>query len=316
MLAGIVALASGLAPSLADAAPVERVAVSPLTVDGELPRQSVQLLEQHLIERMREAGFDVVDPKASASDGANVLRVTVRVKQRDYVLEAELYGADGSQVLVRADDECDLCGIEEAADRLAGLADSIWRELEADARARPMLGVTTTPAGAIVFVDGKRLGVTPLELELEPGRHEVRVAKEGFAPREREVELVKGVDASMKVELVPVTPMQIDAPERPKVAGWLGWTLLGTGAATTVVGVTLLALHGQPIRSKCTGGNVDMDGTCRFVHDSLVPGAVLGAAGLGLLSSGIALIFTRKKRLEATRKAALVPSAGGVSMRF
>lgn len=298
---------------MADAAPAGRVAVPPLTVDGELPRQSVELLEQHLIERMREAGFEIVDPKANASDSATVLRVTVRVKQRDYVLEAELYSADGSEVLVRADDECDLCGIEEAADRVAGLADSIWRELEADARARPMLSVTTTPAGATVFIDGRRLGVTPLELELQPGSHEVRVAKNGFAPREREVELVKGVDASMTVELVPVTPVETDAPERPKVAGWLGWTLLGTGAATTVVGVTLLALHGQPIRSKCTGGNVDMDGTCRFVHNSLVPGAVLGAAGLGLLTSGIALIVTRKKRLG---RSALAPSAGGVSMRF
>ena len=313
-LVRIVALASALAPSMAHAAPAGRVSVPPLHVEGELPRQSVQVLEQHLVERMREAGFEIVDAKADS--GATTLRVTVRVEQRDYQLEAELYSADGSRVLVRAADECDLCGIEEAADRLAGLADSIWRELEADARARPMLVVTTTPAGATVFVDGDRRGVTPLELELPPGSHEVRVAKDGFAPREREVELVKGVDASMTVELVPVTPVEIDAPERPRVGGWLGWTLLGTGAATTVVGVALLALHGRPIRSKCSGGNVDMDGTCRFVHDSLVPGAVLGAAGLGLLGTGIALIVTRKKRLAGSRKAAWLPSASGVSMRF
>jgi hypothetical protein len=315
------------------------VAVSPLTIRGDMPRQSARRLEQRLLDGMTDAGFEVVGPDAIVRMNASatkcidaacieavaratgttaVLRTTVRVEQRDYTITGELIAADGTRVLVRAEDECDLCGVEEAGDRLAALAVSIRRKLDADARARPQLNVTTVPAGAKVFVDGEVVGTSPLELALAPGTHDVRVAKDGFAPRKREVELVQGVDASMTIELSPVADpvARHVTPERRGAPAWIGWSVLGGGAVSTIVGVTLLALHTQPIRRKCTGANVDMDGTCRFNHNTLVPGAVLGAAGLTLLSTGIALVVTRRRRVAASAKIDVSPSPGGVAVRF
>lgn len=48
---------------------------------------------------------------------------------------------------------------------------------------RPVqMQVLSKPAGAEVFIDGKRVGVTPASAPVYPGYHFVRVQKEGFSP--------------------------------------------------------------------------------------------------------------------------------------
>ena len=45
------------------------------------------------------------------------------------------------------------------------------------------LSVTSEPAGATVRLDGKSIGVAPIERrDVPPGRHEVRIEKKGFVP--------------------------------------------------------------------------------------------------------------------------------------
>jgi serine/threonine-protein kinase len=56
------------------------------------------------------------------------------------------------------------------------------------------LQVLTTPAGAAVFLDEREAGTAPLDLgPLAPGRHTVRVAREGFAPAQLRLEVADGV---------------------------------------------------------------------------------------------------------------------------
>lgn len=90
------------------------------------------------------------------------------------------------------------------------------------------------------------------------------------------------------VQAAPVAP-------RPKRRA-LGWAAVGTGALGMTIGAALMAIDGRPIRSKCTGGNVDNDGTCRWNHSSMVPGVVLGTIGVGLLATGVSLIVIEKRR--------------------
>jgi hypothetical protein len=63
-------------------------------------------------------------------------------------------------------------------------------EHEAQAlRARPsILTVTSTPAGALVTVDGKQTGPTPLSVEIRPGVHTVVVRREGYSAATQSLE--------------------------------------------------------------------------------------------------------------------------------
>jgi hypothetical protein len=107
------------------------------------------------------------------------------------------------------------------------------------------------------------------------------------------------------------------AQQRRPVRAAVGWTAIALGNVGTVTGVTLLALHGRPIRSKCHGAAVDGDGTCRYVHSTLVPGAILGALGVGLLATGIALVVIERRRTpKPSTQARLGLGPHGPTLRF
>ena len=64
------------------------------------------------------------------------------------------------------------------------------------------LRLSTSPAGALVFLDGVSKGETPIRLEASPGKHEVRVALAGYEEWEAQVDLAQGAEVPLDVELV------------------------------------------------------------------------------------------------------------------
>ena len=60
-----------------------------------------------------------------------------------------------------------------------------------NAPAPSMVRIYSKPAGARVFVDGRRQGSTPSELELDRGSHSVRVEKDGYFSESRTVDVNK-----------------------------------------------------------------------------------------------------------------------------
>ena len=68
-------------------------------------------------------------------------------------------------------------------------------------RAGSRLAVATTPAGASVTVDGAYQGTTPLQVDVAPGRHDVRVFKVGYAAQERRVQSRSGGRESVSFAL-------------------------------------------------------------------------------------------------------------------
>ena len=64
------------------------------------------------------------------------------------------------------------------------------------------LRLSTSPAGARVFLDGASKGETPLRLEASPGKHEVRIALAGYEEWEAQVDLAQGAEVPLDVELV------------------------------------------------------------------------------------------------------------------
>ncbi len=64
------------------------------------------------------------------------------------------------------------------------------------------LSVRSVPANAVVFVDGKQVGTTPLEgAVLEPGPHDLRVEHKGFRPWTRHLEASVGEALDFPVRL-------------------------------------------------------------------------------------------------------------------
>jgi hypothetical protein len=62
------------------------------------------------------------------------------------------------------------------------------------------LNVISTPAGADIEINGSFVGNTPSDIEVDPGKNEVRITKKGFAPWSRSV-MVKGGTITLNAEL-------------------------------------------------------------------------------------------------------------------
>ncbi len=65
-----------------------------------------------------------------------------------------------------------------------------------------LLVVSSIPAGAEVYIDGKRVATTDAELYLPPGRYRVRLEKAGYLPYETEVEVFSGRSTSVEAKLI------------------------------------------------------------------------------------------------------------------
>jgi len=95
------------------------------------------------------------------------------------------------------------------------------------------LEIETSVSDASVAVDGEARGGAPLRLELRPGAHTLRVAKEGFEAWEREVHVVPGRTARVKVRLEPqAAVLRVDA-DVPGANVFLDRKFLGTTPVET-----------------------------------------------------------------------------------
>lgn len=86
---------------------------------------------------------------------------------------------DAAEVLVKYLEATDL----SPADRVEAT-----RELHELRRTSSMLLVDSSVAGATVLIDGRRVGIAPVAVEVGPGRHMVRVVDAKERPRDLEVE--------------------------------------------------------------------------------------------------------------------------------
>ena len=62
--------------------------------------------------------------------------------------------------------------------------------------------IVESPVVAEVFIDNKPAGQTPLSLDIEAGKHTVRIAADGFDPFVRRVTVVDGQTTTLKADLI------------------------------------------------------------------------------------------------------------------
>lgn len=64
------------------------------------------------------------------------------------------------------------------------------------------LQIASSPSGAKVFIDGVEKGITPFTPELLEGRYKIRIEKEGYKPREVELDITSDLFKSYNLEAI------------------------------------------------------------------------------------------------------------------
>jgi hypothetical protein len=237
------------------------------------------------------------------------LVVVVVFDEPDYRIEARLVdGRTGESVGTRTD-ACDLCGITELGERVQDVSASMRRDVEATLVLPPKLIIESVPPGAMVTVDGERVGKTPLTIATISGRHVIEIASSEYVTEKIEVDLTDGVRREVIAKLRPrpaapaVSQQDTAADPRSRLLFGLGATGLVLGTGLLAGGGAMIAIHGDPIDNDCSGDNLDALGRCRYLHDTRGAGIGLVVGGAALLAGGVLLTVLGARRRKRTRDA-------------
>lgn len=200
-------------------------------------------------------------------------------------------------------------------------ADAVRTLLASLQEALPEVSVATIPTGARVFVDGvaEPAGVSPVALRLPPGEHLLRVEAEGHLAAERTVMVESSTSVVVNLEPVGSAPSAVTGPAiQPDPTDWgtvAGWTAVGTGAASLVVGGVFTALAVSTADEGATPGPDDADRQHRLrdeLSDQQTVMWVGYGVGAALTGAGLALLYWT----DRGEGAALGVAPGGVQVRF
>jgi hypothetical protein len=337
---------SYLVASTAHAAPegeTAKIAVAPFEIEGELSSEAVAKLEGQLVAGLERGGAAIVPPSraatgsatlpcgegagcivalAEANEATHVLQVKITQSGRDYSLEMMLSsGTDGS-IQAKSTQTCEICGLQELGELIGDQAAAFQPKLEA---VPATLIVETTPPGAMVKVDGRVVGVSPIVEPVEPGEHTITIVKEGYHERERKVTFVAGGEETVTLGLQPI-PVPVAEPEAPDGRGMriAGWSSLGVGLGVLTGGITLLVIDERPVQSRCGDPmNIDVNGLCLYRYDTLAGGIGLAIGGGAAVIAGAVLVGLGYKRKQAKRKAGgggkqalVLPTGTGIAVHF
>lgn len=107
-------------------------------------------------------------------------------------------------------------------------------ELEIDLIAfAGILTITSTPANATVRVDGKVLGVTPLDVDVAAGLKVFQVGLDGYLEETRQVDVRAAAPLALDFRLKPIAV----ASDKAFYETWWFWTIVGVAGAGTAAAV-------------------------------------------------------------------------------
>ncbi|MEJ7602523.1 MAG: PEGA domain-containing protein [Kofleriaceae bacterium] len=152
------------------------------------------------------------------------------------------------------------------------------------------LRCTSMPSGASVTVDGKAIGLTPLEADVTAGKHEVVINHPTHEREVREITVRPGEPVVLDVPLKARPEDQIRGPNRDKP---LAFGLIGGGGALVVTGVLLYMT------------SEDDEGSGFQYRETRLLGASVGLVGAAAVAVGF-YFFTRKPRAESAPTVSVV----------
>ncbi|MCR9159232.1 MAG: PEGA domain-containing protein [bacterium] len=344
----------GTAGAAAKPKPKVRVAVMPLLVEGEVPSEVRSEARDRIKAALKSRDYEVVDGRppganctnfecihavAEDADAQWVVQPALSTIDRDYGIAVRLYDAAGT-LKVDESATCEICSYPDAVGALVSEAEEVKEpllgyvenpyadreqaEFETDDISR--LAIRTQPSGAAVKIDGERVGKTPLEIEVPPGLRDLEITLRNHNDVVETVRAPRGGSELLAYTLVENNDKQTRALRIT------GWTFSMVGVALLGAGVPLLALEEQPVKSRCSGDDIDFNGRCRYRYDTLLPGALLTGFGIASLLTGITtgvIAAARKSRNEGSSdpidsmdedtisvRPLIGPTSAGVRVRF
>jgi hypothetical protein len=195
------------------------------------------------------------------------------------------------QIATEALFTCDSCSGAQLVERF-GLT---LGQLIATANSRPrtMLTVRSTPSGASVFVDGQRIGETPLDRLSFAGIHTVTTAKDGYESVEQTMDLQLHQANSIEL-MLPQQSKPTVASSRPVWRLALGGILIGGGILTAALGISALSVNGV-----CDETTPTVDGVpCPMIYFTNGVGGGLLGGGLALTAAGAVLMALPVRKVD------------------
>ncbi len=284
----------------------QRVAVAHLDFDGNVAEAARDLFESRVVEGLAAAQFEVFSsaavsqklstdgrrlvncrdggcyPELARTLGVNYL-VVARVSEsnKNYEISLEIINGRTGGVIGTNRERCEICGVDEAGEKMALAAGSLRARLEALVTAPARFIIRSRPAGVALAIDGAPAGRTPIDRELAGGAHKLELAAPGYDRLDRTVTVVAGVDETIDLELVPI-PLKF--PFRK-----VGWAALVVGVAAVAAGIWAVAADGNEVA--CPNGPHDQLGHCPTVRSTRTLGAALIGAGAASATLGGAWIY-------------------------
>jgi hypothetical protein len=227
--------------------------------------------------------------------------LTTEIDGRDrmYTVRTALWSVDDAEALAHAEERCMVCGRAELVELVAAQS-LVMRQFLSETGDDPAaVTVDARPRSARIEVDGAEVGKGHVSTQVSPGEHRIRVSARGYDPQELTLSVTRGVTRTVEVRLMrPELPSRWHRP--------LGFGALGAAVVAIGAGATMVAVDGEPIARRCGPDdpqNIDGDGDCRYVRETLGAGVVTTALGVGLATAATTLLVIDGKRRRRHAKA-------------
>jgi PEGA domain len=281
-----------------------RVAIARLDFEGKIPEGLQELFAQRLVQGLSAARFEVLrgsdvqlklagahqplaacrdvacyPAMASALSASYLITARIAESNKTYTMVMEIINGRTGGVLASNRERCETCGAEEAGEKMGLAASALRDRLETVSRAPARFVIRSRPAGAAVVLDGRQVGVTPLDADLPGGQHHLQLVMSGYDALSRSFTVVSGVDEAMDFDLVSI-PSQFPFQR----AGWIG---LASGTALILTGIVTMSFDNNQI--SCSTGERDVNGHCPWVHSTKWWAATM--VGLGAAAATMGGVF-------------------------
>jgi hypothetical protein len=286
-------------------------------VQGALRRALAGLglgvIDPQVVERLQEITPEDCSHRrcmarlARTADAQMLVGGRLHRERQGWTLQLWLYDSQRRDQLSVATSQarCVSCDRQTLCRRARGLITDLLRKartLEQTAQ----LAVRSTPAGAVVTIDGTAMGATNMTFGVTPGRHVVTLQKEGFRLSVHEVEVEPGARGEIDGHL-----QRSEIGHRPRRApAWLAWTLGATSLAALAPGIALWIAGREDPAPDASGVEPTSVRNYRPAGVALTAvGAALGVAAIVLFAVD-ARSPERPVALEIHRGGALVSYGG------
>jgi hypothetical protein len=251
-------------------------------VPSPLPPEAITALIDCFALENQGCARDVIERRARSSSMVYAHVETASNGTRDVTLTA--YWFDKGHDAVAERKTCEHCTDQS----LRTVADELMKKLVGGADAGH-IKFKSTPAGARITIDGQPIGVTPLDWDLLPGKHTIKMDKAGLQPASRAIVVASNQTVAFTMDLVPGDDDH-DGRQRSRI---LPFALLGVGGLAVIGGAVLIAIDQDP------GPNAPPK-----IRNSAPTGALYLATGVVAGGIGAYLMWFRSPKTTSTPVAA------------